>query len=86
MTLTTIFWRPVNYLRGQAVRANSRHTSAGGLANLYLKGPSEIKEQVMVNLRERILSGAISPEQVAKMPPLLVRITLESCGWRKKEQ
>ncbi len=60
MSLSTLFWRPVNLFRSQEVRAASQHTSDWGLRRLSRSAAGEIKDKAMNTLEARYLNKKYS--------------------------
>jgi len=71
MALATIFWRPINLLRSQSIRANSEHTSIWGLGRIYRK-ESYLKASILDNVMNRIVAKGVSVNGILSLPKDLI--------------
>jgi hypothetical protein len=78
MAVSTVFWRPVNMFRGQAVRAGSPHTSNWGLGRLSRN--TEFSGLAINNLASRLRTGQIKISSLYRFETKIVAAAIEKLG------
>ena len=71
MAVSTVFWRPINLLRSQSIRANSEHTSIWGLGRIYRR-ESSLKASILDNVINRIAGKDLSVNGILSLPKDLI--------------